>query len=149
MTTIAVSVSKHYVTMACDGRLSDDTTKFSDSCCKVHRIGQYLVGFAGGVSDCMALITWMQGGCEGKQPRAPTAELIIVGKDGRVLTSEGGKPPFEIDAPAAIGSGSDHAVTALDLGCTAADAVRAAMKRDVKSGGRVTTLRMRRHHASR
>jgi len=37
----------------------------------------------------------------------------------------------------AIGSGSDHAYTAIDMGCTAAQAVKMAMKRDAFTGGRV------------
>ena len=37
----------------------------------------------------------------------------------------------------AIGSGSDHAWTAMDMGCDAEKAVRMAMKRDIYTGGRV------------
>ncbi len=43
----------------------------------------------------------------------------------------------------AIGSGSDHAWTAMDLGCSAADAVRMAIKRDTGTGGKIRTHRVR------
>lgn len=37
----------------------------------------------------------------------------------------------------AIGSGCDHAYTAMDYGASAKEAVKAAMKRDMRTGGRV------------
>jgi len=40
----------------------------------------------------------------------------------------------------ALGSGSDHAVTAMDMGATAEEAVRMAMKRDCCTGGEVRTF---------
>lgn len=49
--------------------------------------------------------------------------------------------PTEIDEPYyAIGSGGVHAITAMDCGKSAAQAVQMAMKRDVYSGGRIVTL---------
>jgi len=38
-----------------------------------------------------------------------------------------------------IGSGCDHALTAMDLGCDAKKAVKMAMKRDVNTGGKIRT----------
>lgn len=43
----------------------------------------------------------------------------------------------------AIGSGSHHALTAMDLGCSAVEAVKMAIKRDCYSGGRVRTVRVK------
>lgn len=43
----------------------------------------------------------------------------------------------------AIGSGSDHALTAMDLGCSAKEAVKMAMKRDVNTGGKVRVFKIR------
>lgn len=42
----------------------------------------------------------------------------------------------------AIGSGAGHAITALDCGKTAAQAVQMAIKRDIHSGGRIVTARL-------
>lgn len=43
--------------------------------------------------------------------------------------------PEESDCPFAIGSGEDHALTAMDMGATAKEAVEFAAKRDSKTGG--------------
>ncbi|MNR66547.1 hypothetical protein D3C85_1900920 [compost metagenome] len=42
--------------------------------------------------------------------------------------------------PDAIGSGAMYALAAMDMGASAAEAVRAAMKRDIYSGGKLTTI---------
>lgn len=39
----------------------------------------------------------------------------------------------------AIGSGSDHAITAMDMGASAKEAVKIAAKRDVYTGGKIKT----------
>jgi len=44
-----------------------------------------------------------------------------------------------------IGSGSSHAWTALDMGCSAKGAVEMAKKRDIYSGGRIRTHKVSRH----
>lgn len=43
----------------------------------------------------------------------------------------------------AAGSGSDHALTALDMGCTARKAVAMAAKRDVNTGGKIRSHKVR------
>ena len=52
------------------------------------------------------------------------------------------KCPVLPNLPYAIGSGSDHALTAMDMGATAVEAVEAAIKRDSGTGGRVRALRV-------
>ncbi|MES9841207.1 MAG: hypothetical protein ABW134_11695 [Candidatus Thiodiazotropha endolucinida] len=47
------------------------------------------------------------------------------------------KSPIDQYECFAIGSGSDHALTAMDLGCSAAEAVKMAAKRDAFTGGRI------------
>lgn len=42
----------------------------------------------------------------------------------------------------AIGSGAAHAITAMDCGKSARQAVQMAMKRDINTGGRVVTARL-------
>ena len=44
------------------------------------------------------------------------------------------------DRPYAIGSGSVHALTAMDMGASAYQAVEMAMKRDSCTGGKIRTL---------
>lgn len=50
------------------------------------------------------------------------------------------KAPLVMDQPYAIGSGSDHALTAMDMGATAYQAVELASKRDTSTGGTIRTL---------
>ncbi len=42
----------------------------------------------------------------------------------------------------AVGSGAAHAITAMDCGKSARQAVQMAMKRDINTGGRVVTMRL-------
>lgn len=42
-----------------------------------------------------------------------------------------------------IGSGGDHAITAMDLGLPAKDAVKMAVKRDAGTGGRIRTFKVK------
>lgn len=44
------------------------------------------------------------------------------------------------EAPYALGSGSSHALTAMDMGASAYEAVEMAMKRDSCTGGKIRTL---------
>lgn len=48
----------------------------------------------------------------------------------------------ELDEHYAAGSGSDHALTAMDLCLSAKEAVKMAMKRDTGTGGRVRTFKL-------
>ena len=45
--------------------------------------------------------------------------------------------------PDAIGSGAPYALAAMDMGASAEDAVRAAMKRDIYTGGAVRTVNIK------
>lgn len=45
--------------------------------------------------------------------------------------------------PYAIGSGQDHAWTAMDLGCSAKEAVKMAILRDTGTGGRVRQFKVK------
>jgi 20S proteasome alpha/beta subunit len=47
-----------------------------------------------------------------------------------------------VDNPYAIGSGSDYAITALDYGKSAVEAVKAAIKRDIYCGGRIQVYQL-------
>lgn len=67
-----------------------------------------------------------------------TLTMIGTSEDGRIL-----KQPVDLKVPSALGSGSLHALTAMDMGCNAKDAVRMAMKRDMFTGGKIKTYRLR------
>lgn len=50
------------------------------------------------------------------------------------------KSPIMLGATYAIGSGADHAITAMDMGATAYQAVQMAAKRDTCTGGTIRTV---------
>lgn len=51
--------------------------------------------------------------------------------------------PEDLDRVIALGSGQDHAFTAMDCGLSAKDAVKMAMKRDTGTGGRIRTFKIK------
>lgn len=52
------------------------------------------------------------------------------------------RQPLPLDNPVAIGSGQCYALTAMDCGLSAYDAVKMAIKRDCKSGGKIRTYKL-------
>ena len=85
---------------------------------------------------------------EGKPPPANVEMSAFIVDQGRVylagIDSEKGLLwTLEATRPAATGSGMDHAITAMDCGLSAKDAVRMAIKRDAGSGGRVRTFKVK------
>jgi ATP-dependent protease HslVU (ClpYQ) peptidase subunit len=53
------------------------------------------------------------------------------------------KYPIELDKCYAIGSGEDHAWTAMDMGATAKEAIKMAIKRDRGTGGKIRTFELK------
>lgn len=135
-------------TIACDGRMiagdgqADDNydTIVSTNRRKVHWIdtptdGPSVVAWAGSAHDGEAWVQWLMGGSEAECPiqsdkfgalRLSVAGLFWVDHKGRELL---------IGAPAAIGSGQDYALGAMEAGKSALDAVVIACKRDPYSSG--------------
>lgn len=68
-------------------------------------------------------------------------KLLMVGHDDKTGVW---KQDLDPSNPDAIGSGSAYALAAMDMGASAEEAVRAAMKRDIYTGGKVRTVRIAR-----
>jgi hypothetical protein len=72
--------------------------------------------------------------------------MVWDGRDLWYLTSGGdegmAKCRESLDNPCAIGSGTDHALTAMDMGATAEEAIGWAAKRDAGTGGTIRTFRL-------
>ncbi|TFF38134.1 proteasome subunit beta [Pseudomonas sp. RIT623] len=66
-------------------------------------------------------------------------KLLMVGHDDKTGIW---RQELDPENPDAIGSGSAYALAAMDMGANAEEAVRAAMKRDIYTGGKVVTFRM-------
>lgn len=63
-------------------------------------------------------------------------KLFTTGTDaGEIWTSP-------VLGPRALGSGADHAITAIDCGLTPAQAIKMAAKRDSHTGGKVRTQKL-------
>lgn len=81
------------------------------------------------------------------EPVTGTVEFSALAFDGKSLvyaaySDKDGlcKTPVWLERPYVLGSGSDHAMTAMDMGATAAEAVEMAKKRDTSTGGIVRML---------
>jgi ATP-dependent protease HslVU (ClpYQ) peptidase subunit len=133
------------VTLAADGRVTDESTLLCSRSKKILRVPKTgeLVGVAGTASDTERLLDWARSGLAGDPPAVEDAVAIVVRRDRTVWITENGARLAQVEAPFAIGSGRDSAFTAMDLGCNAIKAVRMAAKRDPSTGGQVRSLKLK------
>lgn len=76
------------------------------------------------------------GECDATALIVQDGQLILIGcSDNKIW-----KSPILSDRPYAIGSGVDHAYTAMDMGASAYQAVEMAAKRDTGTGGQIRTF---------
>jgi len=135
MTTIAANAKE----MACDsmvtGAMSVRTTKIFS--------GQdAIVGFAGDWIAGEYFAKWYLSNTEGMPERDADddLELLVLRSSGIYLVDYRLREVAVCGKHFAIGSGSQAAMTAMNMGATPTDAVREAIKVDDYSGGRVRTL---------
>lgn len=150
MTTIAVRAGK----MVSDGQVSFGDRIDQMSLKKVRKINGCLVGGAGRLSSILQFFSWFEVWSDAQlvQGEAPHVQVfipeglddedftgLVVFTDGVVFMYEGGKRSYELvnSEYYAIGSGADFALSAMDAGATAEEAVKVAIKRDVFSGGEI------------
>jgi 20S proteasome alpha/beta subunit len=143
MTTIAYKDG----IIAFDSRVCTDdnrvTVKDYD---KSRKVGGVKFFFAGLMPDIEEFIAdYLSGDYDDLRPLGC---VVFVVDHGRLYLSgvdEDGhlwRDPYSLKQHAAIGSGSAHALTAMDLGCDAKTAVKMAMLRDTRTGGRIRTYRI-------
>lgn len=133
-----------------DGVIAYDTRQtrcdriVSDECQKMTVVDGVSFFLSGAVCDEKALIA----ACFGTPSPVPVecsgyavddGKLLLIGHDDKTGIWRQDLAPSNADA---IGSGSPYALAAMDLGASAEDAVRAAMKRDIYTGGNVVTFRV-------
>jgi len=138
MTTIAYKDG----VIAYDSRITRDTEIVDDDSQKCHEEKGVKFILAGKTSHYARLVSAYFGTAE---LRDLQCSAIVVDADGLWYAgndAEDGfwKSPIDSDKPYAIGSGGLHALTAMDMGATAAEAVEMAKKRDTCTGGLVRTL---------
>ena len=142
MTTIAYKDG----VIAYDSRQTRRDAIVSDECQKLTVVDGVSFLLSGAVCDEKALIAAYFGTpspvpveCAGYV--VDGGRLLMVGHDDKTGIWRQDLDPANPDA---IGSGSAYALAAMDMGASAEEAVRAAMKRDIYTGGKVRTIRIAR-----
>jgi ATP-dependent protease HslVU (ClpYQ) peptidase subunit len=133
-------------TIACDGKTisSDGLATVGDtivgrSAVKLHKMDDgSIIGFAGEVNKFYVFMDWFGSDEPFPQTLEEDIEVICFSKDGIAIFEAGRFIPAE--APAAIGSGMQHALTAMDMGADSEKAIQMAALRDIATGGVITTL---------
>lgn len=138
MTTIAYKDG----VIAYDGRQTRNDRIVSDTAQKCQVVDGVSFFLSGAVCDEKALIAAYFGTpsavpveCSGYA--VDCGRLLMVGHDDKTGIW---KQDLDLASPDAIGSGCAYAIAAMDMGASAEDAVRAAMKRDIYTGGIVRTV---------
>jgi ATP-dependent protease HslVU (ClpYQ) peptidase subunit len=107
--------------------------------------GGGIVGAAGPMNVLYDYVKWFNGEIEAPEYTGEMSYRIVYIDPSKKIwmyysTTKSVCPAEKIGA---IGSGEDYAITALDLGLTAEQAVAVAIKRDVFSGGKIRSIRYR------
>lgn len=135
MTTIACDLKS----MAGDGRATSGGTITDERARKVDKLRDgRIVGFAGTAAFGMLFRQWLVDG--GPFPKIKAFSALVLEPSGKLWFYDGIEIPLPCLEPQAIGTGSVHALTAMDCGLSPADAVRMAIRRDTASGGRVISI---------
>lgn len=139
MTTIVYANNE----MAWDSRRTMGGTVLSDDSQKRYEVGGRTFWCTGTVGD-------FQEFCEAYASRSTARELevraFVLEGDKLCISSvdENGKIwSCPVTDSCAIGSGADHAITAIDCGCTPAQAIKMAAKRDTCTGGKIRTQKLK------
>lgn len=145
MTTIAWDG----LTLAADRRISTDSQE-AFRARKLADVGGAWVAVAGPIGLCRAFERWIRALDVSPMPAAlarafdagEVEALVVDCASGQVSVYSGSDLPTEVEGHAAIGSGWQFAKAALELGRTAGDAVRLAMRLDGATGGEVDEVRV-------
>lgn len=146
MTTIATDGKS----IAGDGvRIIDDVI-VARGAPKVHRLPDgRVIGFSGTTHAIDVVLAWLvAGAAEEDKPKlegdSNVVRLLVLSSSGRVEYATTPNLAFlELEAPAAIGSGSDLALGAMGAGASARAAVDVAARFDIATGGVILELEPR------
>lgn len=141
MTTIATDGK----TIAADRRRVSGSRLVNDSTIKIKVAHGRIYALTGVWAYFDAAIAWHHAGADPeKMPKTAKDDdwrLIVIERDGSGKVFFSDTPCSEnLTYPAAFGSGSDYALAMLDAGFDPAVAVRAAIKRDIHSGGEIQVI---------
>lgn len=127
-------------TMAGDGLTVAGWTVICTDTQKLTRIKDgRIVGTSGNAEDNQPFRNWLENG--GDKPKlSDDFSGLVLSPDGSITHYSNTCIAWSASAPAAIGSGQDFALTAMDLGRSPVDAVKAACKRSMGCGGNITSM---------
>lgn len=137
MTVIAYSKKEGVI--AYDSRATTDYFIVSDKEEKMFEVNGVKIIAAGNICDIERLEReWpvIKGSYEISAFIVENGKVDILGLDGEDVFR------WSVRDDRCIGSGRDHAITALDMGATAVEAVEWAIKRDVGCGGEVKSFKV-------
>ena len=142
MTTIAYDHINKVI--AYDSRTTRGGYICSDNTEKKHVNGKLTFIMSGGKADIETYVREYSTGNVGKDQDC----YGFFVEDGKVYwvtsdTTTGETLTSYLEYSESAGSGQDHAITALDCGKTAVEAVKLAIKRDNCSGGKVRTFKIK------
>lgn len=111
---------------------------------KIWRHKRVLIGGAGCTALCHRFCEWVRGGMKGKCPIEGhnNANGFVISPDGRIVVWGSQGPWINNSGMVSFGSGGDLAMGAMLAGASAVEAVAAAIKADVNSGGAIRVLRL-------
>lgn len=144
MTTVAYKDG----VVAYDGRQTRGDTIVDDATQKLFLVNDHKIIGVGCVSGVQRLIVAYFGG----EPKPPMEANLMVVTPDKILKHVGFDDADDAgdlwttdlskEAPHAFGSGAMHALTAMDMGATAKEAVKMAMKRDIFTGGKIRSFKI-------
>lgn len=138
MTTIAYDGN----ILAADSLVIGDYS--SDDHNKIQRVGNnHYCACAGDYMAGVAFCIWLKDGGEKPSFGKDDFEAIEIHPDKGLIYWDSYLVRAEAKYPIAIGSGSAHAITAMDIGKTAIEAVEYAILRDSSTGGKVNHVRVK------
>lgn len=137
MTTIAYDGNGKIAT---DGRCCRGSTIINDNFVKQKIVNDVQFYFSGSTADIDAIVNSYFGAeltlkTEINALVIDGGNLFLIGPDDENKTVWACSQ--DLNEPNTIGSGADHALTAMDVGCTAKEAIEFAIKRDSGSGGTI------------
>lgn len=142
MTTIAVGRDKAgNLCMASDSRMVGDYID-PGQFCKVHRVGDKLVGVCGEAANEVKFLNWLRGGDE---PVIKDEEFgaLVLHPNSSLFSYSNELEPIRTGIPAGIGSGGGFAVAAMKAGADIAKAIQVAKAMDKDTGGRIWVKRLK------
>jgi ATP-dependent protease HslVU (ClpYQ) peptidase subunit len=130
-------------TMAGDGLVASGHAVSSMSAVKIIRLEDgSLVGFSGDCASVELAKAWFIDGENSKDKPTLDSDFsaLVLRKTGKVFWFGEKLYGVEYEAPAAIGSGCEIAIGAMEAGLAPAQAVKVAAKRMISVGGKITVL---------